>query len=220
MNILLILTLLSQYNAGAYTSEPSLDIDQPVLSVTGQGTASADIQTSEYDIILYADTYSEDEDETIEKAEEMRKEIISVTKKIGGKEKDVVLTNRNTLEPIEGDPYFRVEQDIQIKLKKVKDINKIKETYLLIEGVQIGSVTPIMDKDADYGPALKNARSTAIKNAKQEAVDLAAEIGVLLGDPVFIAEDIVYPTYSGYETSEQTEVVVYITIYFSMTPKK
>ena len=220
MSLLIILSLIVQTGTGIYTTLPSITIDKPALSVTGQGNALITVKATEYKIILYADTYAENAKESREAAESMRKAIIKATKELGGKEKDVVLTNLNTLEPIEEDPYFRVEQDIQIWLKNVKDINKIKETYLLIDGVQIGSATPVIDESADCSPAIKKARVDALKNAKREAKELAAEMEVLLGDPIFISENIVYPAYTGYETSEEAEIVVSITIYYGIVYKK
>ncbi|GAH53138.1 unnamed protein product, partial [marine sediment metagenome] len=80
---------------------PNITIDKPALSVTGQGRASISVKASEYKIILYADSYAEDKQESKEAAESMRKAIIKATKELGGKEKDVILTNLNTLEPIE-----------------------------------------------------------------------------------------------------------------------
>lgn len=220
MSILLIIMLMNQCGSGVCTSGPSISIDTPALSVTGQGTATLGVQATEYKIILYADTYASEEEDALKASEEMREEIIDVTKKIGGKKKDVVLTNRNTMEPIEGDPYYRVEQDIQIWLKNVKDINKIKETYLLIDGVQIGSSTPIMSETADYSPAIKKARADAIKNAEEEASALAAAMTLILGEPMYISENITYPTYTGYETSEEAEIFVSVTIYYSIMHKK
>lgn len=220
MPLLLILSLIAQTGTGVYTTGPNITIDKPALLVIGQGNATLGVQATEYKIILYADTHAEEEKEALRASEEMREEIINVTKKIGGKKKDVVLTSRNTLDPIEDDPYFRVEQDIQIWLKSVKDINKVKETYLLIDGVQIGSATPMIDESTDYSPAIKKARVDALKNAKREAKELAAEMEVLLGDPIFISENIVYPTYTGYETSEEAEIIVSITIYYGIVYKK
>ena len=219
-SILLIVSLIAQYGTGMSSNGPNISIDTPALSVTNQASAALGVQATEYKIILYADTYASEEKEVLAASEDIREELIKVTKKIGGKKEDVVLTSRNTLEPIEGDPYFRVEQDIQIWLKDVKDINKVKETYLLIDGVQIGSATPVIDKSVDYGPSIKKARVDALKNVKQEAKDLAFEMGVLLGEPMFIAENVIYPTYTGYETSEETEISVSVTIYYAITHKK
>ncbi len=217
---LLILSLVAQTGAGIYNTGPAISIDKPVLSITSQGRASISVKATEYKIILYADSYAEEENEAKENAESMRKAIVKATKKIGGKEKDVVLTNLNSLEPIEGDPYYRVEQDIQIWLKKVKDINKIKETYLLIEGVQIGSATPVISETSDYTPAIIKARKDAVGNAKQEAEALASEMRVVLGEPIYITENIVYPTYTGYETSEESHITVSVTIYYEMIRQK
>lgn len=216
MSLLFVLTLIAQIGTGAYNPGPTISIEKPVLSVTGTGTAITSVKATEYKIILYADTYSEVEEEARENAEEMRKEIIKKTKKLGGKENDVVLTNLNTLEPIEGDPYFRVEQDIQIVLKNVSDINKAKEKYLLLSGVQIGSVTPVISEKSDYAPSIEKARKDAIKNAKEEAKALAAETGVILGEPIYISENILYPTFTGAETAEESEITVSVTICYEM----
>ena len=220
MPLLLILSLIAQTGTGISTTLSNIIIDKPALSVTGQGKALISVKATEYKIILYADTYAENAEESRETAESIRKAIIKATKKQGGKEKDVVLTNLNTLEPIEEDPYFRVEQDVQIWLKNVKDINKTKEKYLLIEGVQIGSVTPVIGETSDYAPAIVKARKDAIKNAKLEAKALASEMDVLLGEPIYITEDIVYPTYTGYETSNESEITVSVTISYRMIYKK
>lgn len=220
MPLLLILSLIAQTGSQIHGTVPNITIDKPALSVTGQGRASISVKTSEYNIILYADTYAEDEKESREVAESMRKAIIKATKELGGKEKDVILTNLNTLEPIEEDLYFRVEQDIQIWLKNVKDINKTKEKYLLIDGVQIGSVIPVIGETSDYAPAIVKARKDAIKNAKLEAKALASEMDVLLGEPIYITEDIIYPTYTGYEASNESEITVSVTIFYGMIYKK
>ena len=220
MSILIILSLLTQCGSGICSSNPGITIQTPALSVTGQGSAALGIEATEYKIILYADTYASEEDKALDASEEMREDIIDVTKKMGGKKKDVVLTNRNTMEPIEGDPYYRVEQDIQISLKNIKDINKIKETYLLIDGVQIGSCTPVISQNADYSTGIKKARADALKNAKEEAKALAADMEVMLGEPIFISENITYPDYTGYETSEEAEIIVTVNIYYAITYKK
>lgn len=220
MSLLLILSLIAQTGTAFYGAGPNITIDRPMLSITSQGKAQTSVKATEYKIILYADTYAEEEAAAREAAESMRATIVKATKELGGKEKDVVLTNLNTLEPIEEDPYYRVEQDVQIWLKNVKDINKTKEKYLLIEDVQIGSVTPIIGETSDYAPAIAKARKDAIKNAKEEAKALAAEMDVMLGEPIYITENIIYPTYTGYEAVEQSEVTVSVTIYYVIIYKK
>jgi uncharacterized protein YggE len=215
MSLVLILSLICQTGSG-----PSITFDRSILSVTGQGMASMATQATEYEIVLYADAYAEEETEAREMAEEMKKEIIKVVKKIGGKEDDVVLTNINTLEPIEEDPYYGIEQDIQVWLHKVKNIDKIKEQFLLIDGISIGSVVPIIGEAADYAPAINKARKDAVKNAKEQARALASEMGVMLGEMLYVAQDITYPTYTGYETSSDSEIIVSVTIYYEMVYKK
>jgi len=220
MSLLLILSLVAQTGAGVYRTSPAISIDRPILSITSQGKASISVKATEYKIVLYADTYAEEESGAKKNAESMRKAIIKETKKAGGKEQDVVVTNINSLEPIEGDPYYRIEQDIQIWLKGVKNINKVKEGYLLIEGVQIGSVTPVIAETSNYTPAVMKARKDAVRNAKEEAEALASEMNVKVGEPVYITENIVYPTYTGYETSEESEIFVSVTIYYEIIRKK
>jgi uncharacterized protein YggE len=215
MSLVLILSLICQTS-----SAPNITFDRSVLSVTGQGMASMATQATEYEIVLYADAYAEEETEAKEMAEAMKKEIIKVVKKLGGKDDDVVLTNINTLEPIEEDPYYGIEQDIQIWLHNVKNINKIKEQFLLIDGVSIGSVVPVIGETADYAPAINKARKDAVKDAKVQAQALADEMGVILGEMLYVAENITYPTYTGYETASESEVIVSITIYYEMLYKK
>ena len=102
----------------------------------------------------------------------------------------------------------------------MKDINKVKEQFLLIDGVQIGSLTPIIKEAANYAPAIKKARKDAIKNAQEQAKALASEVGVILGDLLYITENITYPTYSGYETVTESDVTVSVTMYYEMIYKK
>jgi len=216
MTLLIIATLVAQTCGGVC----SQTLDKPVLSVTGQGTAVSDVKAADYTIILYADVYDEKEINARNKADAVKKEITKTAKKLGATDEDIVLTNLNTLEPIEGDPYYRIEQDIQIFLANIDDIDKAKEQFLLISGTSIGSVTPIISESADYSPAVREARAKAVDNAKSEAKALAEAIGVLLGEPLYVSEDIVYPTFTGYETYEETQVTVYVTMIYEMIYKK
>lgn len=220
MVLLLVVSLFAQTGATVYENVPSIHFDRPLLSVSCQGKASIAVPATEYKIILYADSHAEDTKEARKSADVIRGKIIQATKELGGKEDDVVITNLNVLPPIEGDQYYRVEQDIQIWLKGIKDINKAKEKFLLIEGIQIGSLTPIISEVMEYTPAITKARKDAVKNAREEAQALAAEIGVSLGEPFYIHENIEYPTYAGYETSGDAEIIVSVTIYYQMIYRK
>jgi len=220
MVMLLILFLTNQTTAQTFGSLPNIVIDRPMLSVTSKGTASISVRAQEYKIVLYADAFAEDEAKAQESAESMRQAIIDVAEEFGGTEKDVVLISSNTLQPIERDLYHRVEQDIQVWLKKIDDINTAKETFLLIDGVQIGSITPIISEASEYKPAIMRARKDAIRNATEQAQALASEMNVVLGEPIYVTEDITYPTYSGYEVSGVSEISVSVTIYYAMIYKK
>jgi uncharacterized protein YggE len=216
MTILLVASLFAQACGGGCTQT----FDKPVLSVTGQGIVVSDVKATDYTLILYADTYDADEEEARDKADMIKKEIEKAANKIGVEDEDIVLTNINVLEPIEDDPYYRIEQDIQLFLTNIDDIDKTKEKFLSIAGTSIGSVTPVIGESADYGPAVREARTKAVGNAKTEAKELADAIGVLLGEPLYVSEDIIYPTYTGYETYEETSVTVYVTMIYEMIYKK
>jgi uncharacterized protein YggE len=198
---------------------PTLSIDRPVLSVTGQGKALISVKSTEYKIVLYADASAESETEARKTADLMREAIKIVVKELGGQEKDVILVNLNTLQPIEGDPYYRVEQDIEVFLTDVEDVNQAKEKFML-SGIQIGSITPIISEASDYIPAIEMARNDAIKNAREEAKALADAAGVKLGEPIYITENIAYPTYTGYETAVESEITVTVSIYYEMKYKR
>jgi uncharacterized protein YggE len=213
--MLLVFSLFMQAGTGTSVTAPSITIDKPVLVATGVGRSTLSVDVSEYTVILYADVEDEDETAAAKAAERLRKEIIRAVKEAGGTEGDVVLTSSNTSAPIEGDPYFRITQDIKVMLRKVKDLDKAKEKFLLLSGVQLGSVTPTIEETADYMPAIAEARKTAVKNARDEASGLAAETGVMLGEPVYIGESIGYPYYSGYEAAA-SEVTVTVTIYYGI----
>jgi uncharacterized protein YggE len=216
MTLLLVVSLFTQACGSGCTQA----FDRPVLSVTGQGVVVSDVKATDYTLILYADTYDADEEEARDKAEEMKEEIEKVASKLGVEDEDIVLTNVNVLEPIEDDPYYRIEQDIQIFLTNVDAIEKAKEKFLSIMGTSIGSATPVIGESADYGPAVKEARNKAVSNAKTEAKELAQAVGVILGEPLYVSEDIIYPTYTGYETYEEANVTVYVTMVYEMIYKK
>ncbi|UCC11835.1 MAG: SIMPL domain-containing protein [candidate division WOR-3 bacterium] len=218
MNFIILLSLIAQQ--GSIYPVPAVNIDQPVIQVTGTAAASISDQTTTYEIILYADTFDEEKEEAREKADLMKNEILKKVNTLGGEEKNMTLTNLNTLEPIENDPYFRVEQDIQILLYKVMDINKAKEQFLMIDGVQIGSVNPIMGEMSDYRPAIAEARQTAVKNAEDAATALAIEMNVVLGEPVYVAEHVTYPSAAGYEGSMTGQIIVTVTVCYEMIRKK
>lgn len=218
MNFIVILSMIAQ--SGSSYPAPSVNIDEPVIQVTGTGNVSIGDQATAYDIILYADSYDEDEKAAREKAGDMKEEILKRTKTLGGTEKNMTLINLNTLEPIEDDPYYRVEQDIQILLHKPTDINKVKEQYLMINGVQIGSVTPVMGEMDDHAPAIARARQAAIRNAKDAATALAIEMNVVVGEPVYIAEHIAYPAPGAYEGTSTGAITVTVTVCYEMIKKK
>lgn len=218
MNFIVLLSLIAQQ--GNIYPSPTVNIDRPVIQVTGTAAASISDQTTTYEIILYADTFDEGKEEAREKADLMKDEILKKVKALGGEEKNMTLINLNTLEPIENDPYYRVEQDIQILLHKVMDINKAKEQFLMIDGVQIGSVNPVMGEMSDYTPAIAQARQTAVKNAEDAATALAVEMNVVLGEPVYVAEHVTYPSAPGYEGSMTSQIIVTVTVCYEMIRKK
>lgn len=222
MTLLLVCALVLQ-TCGAACSEscsPCVQSCGPVLAITGSGIAVTSVKATEYKIVLYADVFDEDESAARVQAEALRKEVIKAAKSLGAKEEDVALTNLNSMEPVEDDPYFRIEQDIQVSLKNVKDINKAKEMFILIDGVQIGSATPLVSSTSDYAPAVAKARKDAVAAAKDEARALADEIGVTLGEPVYVTENVTYPVYEGYETGEEPNITVLVTIHYEMINKK
>jgi len=218
MNFIVILSLIAQ--SGTSYPAPRVNIDEPVIQVTGTGTVSIEDQATAHDIILYADSYDEDKKAARDKAEDMKEEILKRTKMLGGTAKDITLINLNTLDPIEDDPYYRVEQDIQILLHEVEDISKAKEQYLMIDGVQIGSVTPVMGEMKDHAPAIARARHVAVRNARDAAAALAMEMNVVLGEPLYIAEQIAYPAPGAYESMSAGMITVTVTVCFRMIEKK
>jgi len=216
MSLFIILSLITQFNAG-FSSLPSIIFDKSVLLVTGEAKSLIAITASEYQIMLYADVSAEDENGAKAQADSLKDIVIKTVKQLGGKEKDIVVTNFNVLEPYEDDPLYRIEQDIQITMKKVKDINKIKEPFLLLEGVQVNSVTPLVTDTQDYSKAIISARKEAIKNARTQAQDLALEIGVSIGRPVYIAENVLYPEVG---ITADPRITVSITIYYEIVSEE
>lgn len=218
MSLLLMLSLVTQTATG-FNTLPTIAIDKPFISVSAQGKALISVKSTEYKIVLYADVSAETESKARDQAGLLREAIKAVVKEMGGQEKDVVLINLNTLQPIEEDPYYRVEQDIQVWLRNVDDIGIAKEKFMLT-GIQVGSITPLINKVSDYTPAIEKARSDAIKNAQEEADALANAAGVKLGEPIYITESILYPTYTGYETSGESEITVTVIIFYNMIYRK
>ncbi|HEX7319366.1 MAG TPA: SIMPL domain-containing protein [bacterium] len=223
--ILIVLTAQTGTNSAPAVS---LSYDKPVISVSGQGTSTTTFTTSEYQITLYADTAAGTEAEAKALAETMRQDIIKAVKEMGGKESDVVLSNINNVPPYETDPLYRINQDLYVTLRNVKDINKVREKFLLTTTAQIGSVMPVAEGKIDYGPAVAEARTAAMKNARDEASSLAQAANVILGEPLYISEQITYPYY--YNSSEygdyggsygtDSTVTVQVTVYYLMIYKK
>ncbi len=218
MNFIVLLSVIAQQ--GSIYPAPVVNIDRPVIQVTGTGAVSISDQTTTYEIILYADTFDEEKEGARKNADLMKDEILKKVKAMGGEEKNMTLINLNTLEPIENDPYYRVEQDIQILLHNVTDLNKAKEQFLMVDGVQIGSVNPVMDKTSDYTPVIAQARQMAVKNAGAAATALAGEMNVVLGEPVYVAEHITYPSSPEYEGSMNNQIIVTVTVCYEMIRKK
>ncbi len=213
---LVLLTIFMQVKGPA----PVLNFDKPLLLATGIGYGTTSVKASTYEIILYADTYAEDENSARDKALAVRNQIKKIASEYGVKEEDIQLTNFNSLQPVADDPYYRVEQDLKISFKKPEKLSQFKSKILEISGVQIGSITPVIKGTTDYGPAIKKARKEAINSAYNEAKELAKGVGVLLGEPVFITEDINYPTYTGYEAPVEAKIKVKVSIYYNIIYKK
>jgi uncharacterized protein YggE len=230
MNISLFALLLGlTVQTPTYTAPAvSVSYDKPVICVTGQGTSATTFTTSEYEITLYADTAAGTEAEVKALAELMRKDIIKAVKELGGKESDVVLSNIRTVPPYETDPLYRVNQDLHITLRNVKDINKAREKFLLTTAARVGSIMPVAEEKIDYGPAVAEARLAAVKNAHDEAMGLAESANVTLGEPLYISEQITYPYsydnsgYGDYGGAYGTDsaVTVQVTVYYLMTYRK
>jgi uncharacterized protein YggE len=227
MNISLFTLLIVLTAQTGSNSAPAVSVsyDKPVICVSGQGISATRFTTSEYQITLYADTAASTEVEAKAIAEAMRKDIIKAVKEMGGKEGDVVLSNISTVPPYETDPLYRVNQDLYVTLRNVKDINKVREKFLLTTTAQIGSVMPVAEEKTDYGPAVAEARTAAMKNARDEAGALAQAANVILGEPLYISEQITYPYYynsSGYDDyggsyGTDSTVTVQVTVYYLMT---
>jgi uncharacterized protein YggE len=131
-----------------------------------------------------------------------------------------MFTNVNIHGPIETDPYYRIEQDVEVMLDNVQNIHRIRHAFQTLEGVEIGSLTPIIRGTSSYLPAIEKARRDAIENAQEEAQALARAMNVVLGEPVYVAEEIEYPTFTGFEAPVETEIIVSVTIFFEMIYKK
>jgi len=233
MNISLFTLLIALTAQTGSNSAPAVSVsyDKPVICVTGQGTSTTTFTTSEYEITLYADTAAGTEAEAKAFAEAMRKDIIKAVKDMGGKENDVVLSNISTVPPYETDPLYRVNQDLHVTLKNVKNIDKVREKFLLTTAAQIGSVMPVVEDKIDFSPAVAEARNTAFKNARDEATALAEAAGVILGEPLYISEQVTYPyyysstgsgAYGDYGGDQGTDsvVTVQVTVYYLFSYKR
>lgn len=211
---MLVLLLYSQAGNAYYAPAPTISIEKPVIAVTGIGRVSPSIETSEYTLVLYADVQHEDEAQAKALADQLRATIVGTLKQLGGKDDDVVLTSSTTSPPIQGDTYYRVAQDVQVNLHRVQDINKAKEKFLLIDGVQVGSVTPVIADAVDYSSGVSQARQDAIANARSEANELARFMNVRLGEPVYVSESVTYPSFD-YDYAN-SDVIVSVTIYYEI----
>lgn len=219
MSTLLITLLLAQIGASTHTT-PVVQFDRPIISVTGKGIATSSAVATDYRLVLFSGVYAEQESEARESADLIKREILKTIQDLGASEGNVMFTNVNVHEPIESDPYYRIEQDIEVALDNIQNIHRIRQAFQTLEGVEIGSLTPVISGMSSYGPAIENARRDAIKNAKEEAQALAREMNVVLGEPIYVAEEIQYPTFTGFEAPVETEVVVLVTIFFEMIYKK
>lgn len=203
----------------AQTNSP-INANKPTIAVTVDGYAESMIEAAEYEIILYADVDDKVEKTVKKEAQDLLAQIKKVVKSIGGKDSDVIITNSNTYEPIEGDPYYRIEQDVKISVKDVDDIDAIKGKFLEIDGVQIGSAAPIIPKDVDYTETISKARENAVSKAAEEAAALAKAFKVVLGEPLFITESIIYPYYDEYSATDSNRLTVKLTVYYEMIYRK
>ncbi len=203
----------------AQASSP-ISINKPAIAVTVDGYAESKFETKRYEIILYADVSEKTKNAAQKAGENLLVAIRKAVKALGGKDADVTITSTNTYDPIEGDPYFRIEQDIKVKIHEVGDIENVKSRFTEISGVQIGSVSPIIAENIDYTEAVLTARENAVTKAFEQAAALAGVFNVTVGQPLFVAESIVYPDHGQYAGANAGRLSVKLTVYYEMIYKK
>ncbi len=197
------IVLLAALALGACVPAAAAPAAQRTLSVTGAGVVYLTPDVA----YIYIGVHTEmpTASESVAENNVQTQKVIDALKKSGVEEKDIRTMNFS-IWPIDkydpsgmatGEKVYAVDNTVYVTVRKLDTLGDLLDTVVRAGANTINSIQfDVADKTA----ATKEARDAAVKNAKQQAQELADAAGVTLGDITSISfyDAVPYPVFDGY----------------------
>ena len=187
-------------------NQTSID-KQTTFDVTGEGLAAAVPDTAKINLGIEVENPS-----VTQAQQEANKAINNISEKlisIGVKKEDIKTTSYNVYpkrEYKEGKSTingYQVNVNLSVEIDDLEKINQAIDSATSMGANQIGQLNLTISDD-EKKKLLQQARKEAVKNAKQQATDLANAAGVKLGKIVNLRENIPLASQPVYEMAKNT----------------
>jgi hypothetical protein len=181
----LLLAALALTACGPATGAPAQSAPR-TLNVTGAGVAylKPDIAY----IYLGVHTEKPSASDAMKENNAQTQKVIDALKKLGVEEKDIRTTNFSIwpfdkYDPASGMPtgekYYAVDNTVYVTIRDLASLGSLLDGVITAGANTVNSIQfDVADKTA----ALKEARAAAVKNAQDQALELASLTGVTLGE--------------------------------------
>jgi uncharacterized protein YggE len=195
LGILLSAFLLAGCGSLAGSGDPSI----PTISVTGYGEAAGTPDSAR--IQLGVNVVDSDVGRAVEEANTTTDAVRAAVLALGVAERDVLTTNYNVWPEDRYDPQtgiptgervYRVESTLQIKTTDISGMGDLITAALDAGANNIFGISFGLDETAALAA---QARELAVADAEARAQQLTAELGLTLGEPLYISEGAVAGPY-------------------------
>jgi uncharacterized protein YggE len=199
--VLVLSALLSACNGGATTINQAAQPSVRIISVSGMGEVSLTPDIAS----IYLGVHTEDASAStaVSANNTQTQEVIQALQDFGIDAKDIRTTNFS-IWPMQnyspdGQPLDTRYVVYNTVFVTVRDLDKLGELLDVVISAGVNTVNSITFDVADKKEALKQARADAVKNAQEQAKELAAAAGVNLGDVQSISyfDSVPYPVFDG-----------------------
>lgn len=197
----LVLSVLLSACGGPTTINQAAQSPVRQISVSGMGEASITPDIA----FIYLGVHTEDASasQAVAANNIQTQEVIEALQNFGIDAKDIRTTNFSiwpsqnySPDGLPLDTRYVVDNTVYVT---VRDLDKLGEMLDVVINAGVNTVNSIQFDVADKKEALKQARANAVKNAQEQAQELAAAAGVELGEVLSIGyfDSIPYPMFDG-----------------------
>lgn len=169
---------------------PAAQTNQTGLTVTGTGEAQGEPDVAFVEVGI--DIEDEDLGAAVNQSNRIINNITSALDELGVAEEDIQTTNFNVFQDQRydnngptGEFFFRVNNTVRIRIVEIEQTGEILERSLEAGANQVYGLNFTIDDPQALQDA---ARTEAINDAQRKAEQMASDLGVELGDPIFVSE--------------------------------